>query len=78
MIKIVNIGMNHQTAPVELRECLAREPENVSHALNAMREIECIKEGIYLSTCNRVEALFTSEDPEEAKDTVISIMSRLG
>ncbi len=29
MTKIINIGMNHETAPVEVRECLAAEPENV-------------------------------------------------
>ena len=78
MIKIVNIGMNHETAPVELRECLAKDPGNNVLALASMRELQCIKEGVFLSTCNRVEALYTTEDPEEAINSVISMMSDIG
>jgi len=78
MIKIVNLGMNHETAPVELRECLAREPANTSAALASMRKLQSIREGLFISTCNRVEALYTSEDPEEAKKSVISLLSDLG
>jgi len=78
MILIINTGMNHETAPVELRECLAKEQENTAKALATMRELKCIKEGLFLSTCNRIEALYTTEDPEEAIKSVISMMSDLG
>jgi glutamyl-tRNA reductase len=78
MMKIINIGMNHETAPVELRECLAAEPENTVKALSSMRDLTCIGEGIFLSTCNRVETLFTSETDGEARTSIISLMSRLG
>jgi glutamyl-tRNA reductase len=78
MIKIVNIGLNHKTAPVELRECLARDPGNTITALASLRELECIKEGLFLSTCNRVEAIYTTENPEEARKSVISLLSYLG
>ena len=78
MMKIINIGMNHETAPVELRECLATEPDNIVKALTVMRDLGCIKEGFFLSTCNRVEALFTAEDAGEARASVISLMSGLG
>ncbi|MFH1491236.1 MAG: glutamyl-tRNA reductase [Pseudomonadota bacterium] len=77
-MKIVNIGMNHETAPVELRECLAREPSTAGRALAMMRELPCIKEGLFLSTCNRVESLYATEVPEEAESAVISMMSKLG
>ncbi|KPK19442.1 MAG: glutamyl-tRNA reductase [Nitrospira bacterium SG8_3] len=78
MIKIVNLGMNHETAPVELRECLAREPGNTSTALASMRKLQSINEGLFISTCNRVEALYTSEAPEEARRSVIALLSDLG
>jgi len=78
MIKIVSIGMNHETAPVELRECLSMEPDDAGRALASLRQLECIKEGLFLATCNRVEALFTTETAEQAKTSVISLMSRLG
>lgn len=78
MIKIVNIGMNHETAPVELRECLAKDPENTTAALTSIREQQYIEEGLFLSTCNRVEALYTTKYPDEARNSVISLMSHLG
>ncbi len=78
MIKIVNIGMNHETAAVELRENLAAEPENTSRALLFMRDLDFIEEGIFISTCNRVEVLLTTDNAAEAKRSIISLMSRLG
>jgi len=78
MIKIVNLGMNHETAPVELRECLARDPGNTAGALACMRKLQSIREGLFISTCNRVEALYTSEAPEEARRSVIALLSDLG
>ncbi|MBN2061519.1 MAG: glutamyl-tRNA reductase [Deltaproteobacteria bacterium] len=78
MIKIVTIGMNHETAPVEMRECIAREPSNCDRALAFMRESEYIREGLFLSTCNRVEALYTTDDPDRAGAAVISMLARLG
>jgi glutamyl-tRNA reductase len=78
MIKIVNIGMNHETAPVALRECLAQEPANTGRALTAMRELASVKEGLFLSTCNRVEALLTTEKVREAKSAVTALLSRMG
>ncbi len=78
MITILDIGMNHETAPVELRECIARDPGNASMALASMREVSTIREGFFLSTCNRVEALCITEHPDEARESVISLLSRLG
>ena len=77
-MKIINIGMNHETAPLELRECLATDPENTVRALAMMRDLECIKEGLFVSTCNRVEALVATDTAKEAEKSVISIMAKLG
>jgi glutamyl-tRNA reductase len=78
MMEILNIGMNHETAPVALRECLAGDMENAGKALMTMRDVSCIKEGLFLSTCNRVEALCTTDDSGEASRAIVSIMARLG
>ena len=75
MICIVNIGMNHETAPVELRECVARDPDSAGRALVYMRKLECIKESLFLSTCNRVEVLYTTENPQDARQSIISLMA---
>ncbi len=78
MTIIISIGMNHETAPVEMRERLSAEPDHTVRALAFMRELSCISEGFFLSTCNRVEALVVTEDGDRAKKSIISIMSRLG
>ncbi len=77
-MKIINIGMNHETAPVELRECLATDPENTVRALALMRDLECVKEGFFISTCNRVEALIATESAKEAEESVTSLIAKLG
>jgi len=78
MITILDIGMNHETAPVALRECIAMDPGNAIIALASMRDVSTIREGFFLSTCNRVEALCITEHPAEARESVISLLSRLG
>ncbi|MCP4576403.1 MAG: glutamyl-tRNA reductase [Deltaproteobacteria bacterium] len=78
MPKIINIGLNHETAPVALRECLAVESQNVQKALGLMRSLDVVREGFFLSTCNRVEALFVAEEAEEAKRAVVSLLSKMG
>ncbi|EFK12290.1 glutamyl-tRNA reductase [delta proteobacterium NaphS2] len=78
MPKIINIGMNHETAPVELRECLAVEAQNVHKALGLMRDLDVVREGFFLSTCNRVETLIVAEEVQEAKRAVVSLLSKIG
>ncbi len=69
---IVIIGLNHRTAPVEIRERLAFPTEAIGHALRSLLERESLKEGVILSTCNRVEvcALTTQgfQGTSEAKE----------
>lgn len=77
-MSIIGIGMNHETAPVALRECLAAEADSAERALRAMRQIDCIQESFFLSTCNRVEALFTTDAPGPAVDAVMELMARMG
>jgi glutamyl-tRNA reductase len=77
-VKIVNIGMNHESAPVELRECMANDREKTALALACMRESKWIREGLFLSTCNRVEAIYTTDNTAEAKKSILSMFSQLG
>jgi glutamyl-tRNA reductase len=78
MITIVDIGMNHETAPIEVRECLARDLGNPEKVLTSMREIPAVKESLFISTCNRVEVLFTTSDLDESRKAVFSLFSKLG
>jgi len=77
MITIVTIGMNHETAPVELRERFAFADEAVDDIMNNLRGIKGIKESLLISTCNRFEILLTTEKGDDAKGSVIEFLSRL-
>jgi len=43
-----------------------------------MRNLEVIREGFFLSTCNRVEALVVADQIDAARGSVVSLMARLG
>lgn len=54
-MQIAVLGLNHRTAPVEVRERVAFPPERVAEGLARLRR-ECdVSESLILSTCNRVE-----------------------
>jgi glutamyl-tRNA reductase len=56
-MSIVLVGVNHKTAPVEVRERLAFSDEACAESLHALVDGERISEGLIVSTCNRVEVL---------------------
>ncbi|MBU8909679.1 MAG: glutamyl-tRNA reductase [Desulfobacterales bacterium] len=58
MSKIILIGINHKTAPVELREKLSFSDEETLTALELLNQDEDIKESLIFSTCNRTEVLY--------------------
>lgn len=49
------LGVNHRTAPVEVRERLAIPESKLPHALQQLMTIPGVNEALILSTCNRVE-----------------------
>ena len=54
-VRIVALGVNHHTAPVEVRERLALDEEGVARHLSLLRERGLVEEALIVSTCNRVE-----------------------
>jgi glutamyl-tRNA reductase len=54
------IGVNHKTAPVEVRERLAIPDAQLAEADRRLAQHPGIEEGMVLSTCNRVEFLARS------------------
>jgi glutamyl-tRNA reductase len=49
------LGINHKTAPVEIRERVVFAPDRLRQALSDMSAIEGLQEVAILSTCNRTE-----------------------
>lgn len=56
-MSIVLVGLNHKTAPVEVREQFAFTDEACADSLRALVDGEVVREGLIVSTCNRVEVL---------------------
>jgi glutamyl-tRNA reductase len=75
---IMNIGMNHETAPVSLRERLSVEAGSGSAAQAVLRKCSSVKEALFISTCNRVEAVAVAENPGRAEEAVLSVMAETG
>jgi glutamyl-tRNA reductase len=56
-MSIVLVGLNHKTAPVAVRERLAFPDESCAESLRALVDGEIVREGLIVSTCNRVEVV---------------------
>ena len=64
-MKVLLVGMNHRTAPLALRERLAvDDPAPVLRKLVGCDEID---EAVLLSTCNRIELVVLTRNPDAAR-----------
>jgi glutamyl-tRNA reductase len=66
MDNLILIGLNHKTAPLEIRECLVFSDVDTRAALTELKSQRAVKESILFSTCNRVELLLFASDPGAA------------
>jgi glutamyl-tRNA reductase len=70
-MKFLITGVNHKTAPVEVREKLAFDQHALGAALGELATRKGVAESVILSTCNRVEVAVTAEngcDPQTEVD----------
>jgi len=71
-MKISVIGLNHKTAPVDIREKLAFNAEQANAALGQMKDKFNDAEFALLSTCNRTEVyFFARNDSGPSSDDII-------
>ncbi len=76
-MQLVVLGLNHKTAPVEVRECFSFSEEQLRLALRRLRDQEIVEECVWLSTCNRTELYAVVEDAEEAYEPLKEVMTRM-
>ena len=69
-MKLLLTGLNHRTAPVEVREKLAFEDRFLPQALDDLKRRPGLIEGMILSTCNRVEVAVTAEENTDVETAV--------
>ncbi|MEE8397890.1 MAG: glutamyl-tRNA reductase [Desulfobacterales bacterium] len=75
MQNIIILGLNHKTAPIELRENLAFSEEEAERALVALQELPSLKEVVLISTCNRVEVLMFAENHSDVVEPVKTFLA---
>jgi glutamyl-tRNA reductase len=61
-LKLLLLGVNHTTAPIEIRERLAIPMHRLADATRMLVEQPGIREALILSTCNRVELLTVQDE----------------
>jgi glutamyl-tRNA reductase len=73
-VKLLLLGMNHRSAPLDLRERLAvDDPGPLVQKLVACEDID---EAVLLSTCNRVEVVALTRHPDAARLRLRSFFRR--
>ena len=75
--EILLIGLNHKTAPVEIRECIGFSGDESQQALLDLHALEAIHEVLLVSTCNRVEVLATTADKDAAARQIVTFLSEM-
>src|SRR5690348_15615449 len=65
---LFTLGLNHQTAPLQVREKVSFAPDVLGPALRDLLGRPKVKEAAILSTCNRTEVYFHGSAPEPVVD----------
>ena len=62
---LVVVGINHRTAPIEVRERVVFEPARMPEALRELATLPSIQESLIVSTCNRTEVYCAAGSGED-------------
>ncbi|MDZ4341534.1 MAG: glutamyl-tRNA reductase [Candidatus Binatia bacterium] len=76
--EILIVGLNHRSAPIEVRENVAFEASYLREALAQLRAYPAIQEGVILSTCNRVEVVAAAADGAAASAEIKTFLDAQG
>jgi glutamyl-tRNA reductase len=71
-MQLFTLGLNHQTAPLAVRERVTFQAERLQSALDEFVRREPVKEAAILSTCNRTELYCALGEPQAALDWLAS------
>jgi glutamyl-tRNA reductase len=77
-MRILLVGMNHKTAPVEIRERLQLACGDEAAELSELLAVPEVREALVLSTCNRVEVLARVAEGEAAERRLKEFILRQG
>jgi glutamyl-tRNA reductase len=67
-MRLLIVGLSHQTAPVELRERVDFQARGVSEALRSLASRGSTREAAVVSTCNRAELIVACDDAAATRE----------
>jgi glutamyl-tRNA reductase len=73
---LILVGLNHRTAPLEVRERLSVADAQLDATTRELRAIAGVEGAAMLSTCNRVEAIVSTSDEDNIAEIVEWLASR--
>lgn len=78
-MSIVLVGVNHKSTPLAVRELLALSDEACASGLRSLVDGEIVREGLIVSTCNRVEVLTETANGRlnETTERIIEFLTRV-
>lgn len=70
-MSLLTLGVNHTTAPVEIRERVVFEPAGLGRALAGLTEVAGVHEAAIVSTCNRTEIYCALDSPADTDRAIV-------
>lgn len=74
---INSLGLNHKTAPVEVREGFNFSADRIARILRRLRNYDNLDEAVLLSTCNRTEFYMVLEEPVSGMKFIQTLVKHL-
>ena len=75
MSELLVLGLNHRTAPVEIREKVSFSKESLIEACQKLLKLPYVEEALILSTCNRTELIVFLTDLEQGRRVLINFLA---
>lgn len=76
-MQLTVLGLNHKTAPVEIRERFNFTADRVASIMRRLRNYDNIPEAVLLSTCNRTELYMVMENTNESIPFIKNLLKHL-
>jgi len=74
--ELMLVGVSHQSAPLDVRERCAVQPDRLAGYLAALRALDGVEECFVLSTCNRTEVLVAGRVDERVEKLLLELFFR--
>ena len=75
-MELIVVGINHKTAPVEVREKFSFSSKQAAEANRLLKANACLAENLVLSTCNRVEIYAVADHDKNCADSIKGFLSQ--